>query len=200
MFFLKLQLVCIWDPVAKREVCPRLLQSVLSIRNSTQCNTCEIYCQRCVIAYTPSFVLHRNHTSNVQRLPHDTNTKISYRKVTIKEFGWRMNWCVLWRATRIRAFPKNAVMDKQVLTTERKMSSPSTSPVNSAEQKNSTAVCRFSPPVKFFISMTFLRFGYSQLNSFFNTSVLLIWQSTILLVLPLCCRAIREQITQLAGF
>ena len=36
----------------------------------------------------------------------------------------------LFRATRIRAFPKNAVMDKQVLTTERKTSSPCTSPVN----------------------------------------------------------------------
>ena len=40
----------------------------------------------------------------------------------------------LWRATRIRAFPKNAVIDKKVLMTERKTSSPCTSPVNSTEQ------------------------------------------------------------------
>ena len=72
----------------------------------------------------------------------------------------------LWRATRIRAFPKNAVMDKKALMTERKMSSPCTSPVNSAEHKNSATVCRLSPLVKFCISKTFLRCGYSQLNSF----------------------------------
>ena len=35
----------------------------------------------------------------------------------------------LRRATRIRVFPKNAVIDKKVLTTERKTSSPCTSPV-----------------------------------------------------------------------
>ena len=33
------------------------------------------------------------------------------------------------RATRIRVFPQNAVIDKIVLTTERKTSSPCTSPV-----------------------------------------------------------------------
>ena len=35
----------------------------------------------------------------------------------------------LRRATRIRVFPQNAVIDKIVLTTERKTSSPCTSPV-----------------------------------------------------------------------
>ena len=35
----------------------------------------------------------------------------------------------LRRATRIRVFPKNAVIDKKVLTTERKTSSPCTSSV-----------------------------------------------------------------------
>ena len=77
----------------------------------------------------------------------------------------------LWRAIRIRAFPKNAIMDKQVLTTERKMSSPCTAPVSSTEHQSSVTVCRFSPPVKFFISMTFLRCGYSQLNSFLRAAV-----------------------------
>ena len=102
----------------------------------------------------------------------------------------------LWRATRIRAFPKNAVMDKKALMTERKMSSPCTSPVNSAEHKNSATVCRLSPLVKFCISKTFLRCGYSQLNSFLiHLSSLYDNRQSTILVLPLCCRAIREQIS-----
>ena len=56
----------------------------------------------------------------------------------------------LRRATRIIVFPKNAVIGEKVLMTERKTSSPCTSPVNSTEQWSSAIVCRFSPPVKFF--------------------------------------------------
>ena len=129
----------------------------------------------------------------------------------------------LWRATRIRAFPKNAVIDKKVLMTERKTSSPCTSPVNSTEQEGTPIVCRFSSPVKFFISRTFLRCDYSQLNSFLIhlsslydcyvypvkkqlniCSAFSVYQTmefdNLQLLRPLCCRAISEQIAQLPAW
>ena len=62
---------------------------------------------------------------------------------------------------RIRLFPQNAVIDKTMLMTERKTSLPCTSPVSSTEQ----LIC--------VLQLLAMR-GYSQPNSFFNTSALLI--------------------------
>ena len=47
-------------------------------------------------------------------------------------------------------FPRTAVIDRKMFTIDRKISSPCTSAVNSAEQDSTTIVFWFSPSVKFF--------------------------------------------------
>ena len=46
-------------------------------------------------------------------------------------------------------FPRNAVMERKILRAERKISSPSTPLINSAEQTSSSYVFWFSSSVKF---------------------------------------------------
>ena len=46
--------------------------------------------------------------------------------------------------------PRTAVIDRKILTIERKISSPCTAAVNSAEQDSTTIVFWFSPSVKLF--------------------------------------------------
>ena len=47
-------------------------------------------------------------------------------------------------------FPRTAVIDRKMFTIDRKISSPCTSAVNTAEQDSTTIVFWFSPSVKFF--------------------------------------------------
>ena len=54
----------------------------------------------------------------------------------------------VYRATRIRVFPKNVAKDRKIFTDERKISSPSTPPINSTEQYSSTTVFLFLYSVK----------------------------------------------------
>ena len=51
------------------------------------------------------------------------------------------------KATKIRVFPRNAAMKKNIFIAERKISSPCTTPVNSAEQDCSRDVFWFSSSV-----------------------------------------------------
>ena len=59
----------------------------------------------------------------------------------------------LCRATRIRVFPRNAVMDRKILITDRNIKWLCTFSLKSAEQYSSSIVWGFSSPVKFVISM-----------------------------------------------
>ena len=61
--------------------------------------------------------------------------------------GWSED--SLCRATRIRVFPRNATREKKTFVAERKISSPCTPLVNSAEQDSSRNVFWFSSSVKF---------------------------------------------------
>ena len=71
----------------------------------------------------------------------------------------------LRKATRIRAFPRTAVIDRKTFAIERKISSPCTSAVNSAEQDSTTIAFWFSPSVKFFSANTGLPRNYAQVNA-----------------------------------
>ena len=71
--------------------------------------------------------------------------RLRYRSL---DGGW--SEVSLCKATRIRVFPRTAVIDRKILTIERKISSPCTSAVNSAEQDSTTIVFWFSPSVKLF--------------------------------------------------
>ena len=61
-----------------------------------------------------------------------------------------VNFLSVKQLYRIRVFPRTAVIDRKMFTIDRKISSPCTSAVNSAEQDSTTIVFWFSPSVKFF--------------------------------------------------
>ena len=62
----------------------------------------------------------------------------------------------LCKATGIRVFPRNAVMERNIFTAERKISSQSTPLINSAEHHSSLSGFWFSSSVKF-VCAIFLR-------------------------------------------
>ena len=62
-------------------------------------------------------------------------------------------------------FPRTAVIDRKMFTIDRKISSPCTSAVNSAEQDNTTIVFWFSPSVKCFSAITGLPRNYAQVSA-----------------------------------
>ena len=71
--------------------------------------------------------------------------RLQYRSL---DGGW--SDVSLCRATRIRVFPRNAVIERKIFRAERKMSSPSTALIwNSAEPNISLNVFWFSSSVKF---------------------------------------------------
>ena len=76
--------------------------------------------------------------------------RLRYRSL---DGGW--SEVSLYRATRIRVFPRNAVMERKILRAERNISSVSTPLINSAKQNSSMNVFWFSSSVKF-VSAIFL--------------------------------------------
>ena len=70
--------------------------------------------------------------------------RLRYRSL---DGGW--SEVSLCRATRIRVFPRNAVMERKIFMAERKISSLSTPLINSAEQNSSMNVFWFSSSVTF---------------------------------------------------
>ena len=70
-------------------------------------------------------------------------------RLRYKSLDGRWSEVSMCRATRIRVFPRNAVMDRKIFRDERKISSPSTPLINSTEQYSSAIVFLFSYSVKF---------------------------------------------------
>ena len=86
----------------------------------------------------------------------------------------------LCRATRIRVFSRNAVMDRKVFSTKRKISSLCTFSVNSAFQRSSQIVFLLLSSVKFVSSaIPYLRRRYKErfsMNSLFASNLIYSFQ------------------------
>ena len=151
MFFSKLQLVCIWAPATRREVCPRLLQSMLVKTLCTKYNLRNLPPNLRDSKY-PIFPLQQKSNKSQPKDPqwyqHRDQLSLGYDTEVWPDGGW--SEVSLCRAARIRVFPRNAVMDRKILKVERIINSPSTSLIYSAEQNSSLKVLRrFSSSVQF---------------------------------------------------
>ena len=133
MFFYKLQLVCIWAPATRREVCPRLLQSMLIKKLYTKLNLSKLLPNMHNCKY-PIFrsqqMLSKSHRKALQWYQHRDQLSLGYDTEVWPDGGW--SEVSLCRAARIRVFPRNAVMDRKLCRAETKISSSSTPLTNSS--------------------------------------------------------------------
>ena len=132
MFFSKLQLVCTWAPVTWREVCPRLLQSkTLHTKYNLRNLPPNLHDSK-----HPIFPLQQKSNKSQPKDPQWYQHKDQL--YSSLDGGW--SEVSLCKASRIRVFPRNAVMERKILKVERKIDSPSTSLIYSAEQNSSLKV------------------------------------------------------------
>ena len=115
-----LQSLCISVPTTWRDVGPFLWPSS-STRTPHIIHKLVWQFRPLRIDRTPVLVNHGHPVGNIDRLGNKTNQQISGFQTMIQELGWRMEGDSLWRATRIREFPRVAVMDGRMLTAENEM-------------------------------------------------------------------------------
>ena len=152
VFFSKLQLVCIWVPTTRREVCPSLLQSMLiKILNTKQWlkNVVLVLCS----SKYPIFLSPQKSNKSLLRAPkwYQHKDQLSLGYYTGVWTADKVNFpCVEQLGSECSPEMQWWKDKKKIFRAERSISSLSTPLTNSAEQNSSWTVLWFSTSVKFF--------------------------------------------------